>query len=269
MKASLTKTPAKTPFFTTHFTLYLGSWRRTLKPRTAWLAGLDLLLFLVLVLFLSFNMAATNALSAPVQPALQAIAQLETSGATTEEKIALAEAYTPVVNQAILQIILVATVFFLLFLVIYALVKTRIWAAIRDEPFTWPRCGWNLLTTTVWLLIVILAPYGLLFLNELAATLLFLLLAALTLCYLPLFYAAGSWRSFLRLFRWRPLRNYLFVLLLSIVTWVVIGNLLGLFSMVSVLLATVLLLLWVLLFCSWGRHYLDGFVKTYGEVRHA
>lgn len=256
------------PFFTTHFNLYTSSWRRVFTPRTLWLVGLDVLLVLVLLLFLSMNMALTQQIAQPLTPALQAVASLEAGGATQEQKELLTQAYTPLVNTAILQLVLIAALFLIVYLFIYALVKTRIWTSIRGGPFTWRRCWWNLFVTTVWVFTVLLASYGLLNLNVTAATILFILLAALTLFYLPLSYAAGSFRAFLQLFRWRPLSNYLFILLLNIVTWIVVANTLGLLTYVNDVLATVVILLWALLYFAWGRHYLDGFVKEHG-VRHA
>ncbi len=239
---------------------YAGAWRDLRRRRTLLQLGLDALLLLGLLLLWGIDAVAWQAIVAPLTPALQAVARLEAMGnATQADRLALVGAYRPDVQGVLLKGTLVTVALVLLAVLLYALLKTRAWSALRKERFPWPRLWRNALFTLAALILALGLPALLLNASPRTAVAVFLGLAALALLAVPLRYAsptlAGAWRAVRR----DPLA-YLFRLLLLIVTQAVALELLGLVAAQSAGVGASLLVAWLLVSLSWGRAYLLRFM---------
>lgn len=246
-------------FWQNHLAIFSSSWGALRQRKTLLVIGLDILLLLGIISLSIANSLVWSAVAQPLAPVLSAVASLETSGnATNVNRMAILNSYRPDLNGILLKAGLATLVIYLAFIALYALLKTKAWTIVRDERFH--GYGKNLALTAGWFLLLLILPVLLLMVNPMASAFVLLVIALLALLFLPLFYAAKEWKH---LFRWRLLGNYLFVLLVLLVVWVIVVNILSLTVWLSKGLYTGLLLLWILLWTAWGRYYIQGFVTEY------
>ncbi len=225
---------------------FLSSWRAVISPPSCGTMGLDALLHFAFLLFFLVNAVAWTVIARPLAPLLGAIGELERSGTTDQERLALLEAYAPELNRTIIVGLLATLLLGLLFVALFALLKTKSWALVRGEPFSWTRFRRNLVVALIAFLLLFLIPMLLLLVDPLLAAVAFLLLLFVAWALLPALFAriALSWRYAFRLF----------VLLL---VWFAAMNLLSLVAWLNQWLVLLLIAAW-LVWASWGRWYLVG-----------
>lgn len=183
---------------------YLASWRQAARWKTLAHIGLDLALLLLLVVLLSVNTLILAKISEPIQPVLQAIAQLEASGATDLDRMALLQEYNPDVKGLLVKAGIAAFLFYLLGVALYTLAKQRIWDSLAGRAFGYRRFLRLLGVTEAVFVVVALVPTLLALASPIAAVVAFFALAFLAFALLPAFYAIDDWNLF-KLAWWWPL----------------------------------------------------------------
>jgi hypothetical protein len=181
------------------FATYLLAWKRLLQWRTLFHISLDVLIVLVFVFLLILNGVIWDQLASPLQPALEAVQQLESGQATDESRLALLEDYRPDINGVIMKAIAASAILYLVFIVVSTLLMTLTWASLQRQKFSLRILKKNFILTLVWLALLALIPGLLLFFGEVPALSACVLLFAVTLVFLPFFFAASAsgWRSLL------------------------------------------------------------------------
>lgn len=181
---------------------YKEAWRATFQWRTLREIGFDLLLFLAALILLFSASAFTSLFASPLLPTLQAINNLEQQGPTAAQRVALIQSYKPDINGIILKSVIAGILLYLLFILLYALLKTMTWNSVQKRPLL-ARYKERLLKSAS-LLLLLLLPLLLLLVNPLLAAYTFLAILCITLFLLPLLYAFSDIRSWLckKLKRW-------------------------------------------------------------------
>jgi len=237
---------------------WLESWRRFWSLRTLAQIGYDLALALFIVATYVLFLGIFSQFVEPLRPTLEAMQQLDAAGAPAEDRRALIQTYAPDINGVLLKSFLVGLSLLLACVACYALVKTKVWASVLHDRFSWRRYGRNLLLSVIWAIIITGIPGLFLKSNPVLAAYLFVAFLGLTLIVLPLLYAT-AWQAIGRGLLW----NYLVVLLVQLITWLIVANVLGLLLFVNQWLYLSIIVLWAFLFLAWGRHYVATLVEAH------
>lgn len=245
---------------------YFDGWRAVWRWSTLKALGLDAALLVAALFFFLLFGTILGLVAEPVMPLYDQVRSLDAMNPADpgllQQRAELVDELEPGLTRALLVGAIVGLLLLGLFTALYALAKTRIWAWLRDQPFSWRRWRANLWLTLSWAAVLLFAP--LLFLRlPLVAALLYTLLLFATLSFLPLFYATGEWRSL----RWRPFGHYLFLLLLLGLSWFPVPLLARLVGFASPGLQLLILFCWLLLYLSWARHCIARFA-AWAEVSH-
>lgn len=251
------QTNKKKGFWHRQVVLYTNSWHSTMKWKTLLPIGFDILLVILLFLSYTANSIAWGAVAQPLAPTIKAIQSLESKNAPLEQKRAFIESEKPDVNSALLKGWSITTLLILIFVVLYALIKTKVWSLVQGERFLRKRFLKNLIFTFISAVLLIGLFFSLLPLTTpfnvaiiVTMVLFFVMMVA------PLLYSSSSWR-----FSGSTITKYLLILLAQIITWLIIITLIGLAAFITPWVYIVLFPIWLFIFLAWGRNYVNLFVR--------